>query len=120
MSECYTTKPSVHIYDKLSNQRKHIAWTARLTTRHCSLNQYLKRFNIIEDATCKCGEGKETIKHFLLVYPRYERERDKLRKKVGMQGMNIEKLLRDTKMIKDTMKFVEDTKRFNFQGALRH
>jgi len=48
------------------------------------------------------------------VCPRYERERAKLRKKVEMQGMNIEKLLGDTKRIKDTMKFVEDTKRFNF------
>ena len=37
-------KPPTHIYEKLGNKRKRIAWIARLRTGHCSLNQYLARF----------------------------------------------------------------------------
>ena len=44
--------PNTQIYDKLGNNRRHIAWIARLRTEHCSLNQYLERFNIIDDSVC--------------------------------------------------------------------
>jgi ribonuclease HI len=108
------TTPSTQIYDQLGNNRKHIAWIARLRTEHCSLNQYLERFNIIDDSACDCGQGKETVKHFLLVCPNHEQERDKLRRKAGMQGMRVEKLLGDAKRIKDTVQFIEDTGRFEF------
>ena len=84
-----------------------------LRTGHCSLNRCHERFNIIVESTCECGKGKETVKHFLLVCPKHEGEGDKL-KGVGMQGMNVEKLLRDMKRIRDKMKFVARTKRFYF------
>jgi tubulin alpha len=108
------TKPSSRIYGKL-NQRKHIAWIARLRTEHCSLNSYLKRFNIIDDAICsRCGDAEETVKHFLLVCPIYERLRDGMRKEVGVGGMKMEKLLGDPRRIKDTVEFIESTERFDF------
>src|SRR5271170_3543600 len=83
MSQRPNIQPSTHIYNQLGNKRRQIAWIARLRTGHCSLNQYLERFNIIDDANCDCGQGKETVKHFLLICSKYEKERDKLRKEVG-------------------------------------
>ena len=45
---------------------------------------------------------------------RYERERETLRKAVGVQGMRVEKILGDTETIMDTIKYIEDTGRFKF------
>ena len=86
-------KLSSRIYEQLS-KRKHIAWIARLRTGHCSLNTYLERFNIVDDAICPgCGDAKETVKHFLLVCQKYERWRDRMRKAVGVGGMKMENCL---------------------------
>jgi hypothetical protein len=93
----------------------HIAWIARLRTGHVSLNGYLNRFNIVDDATCPgCGDAKETVHHFLMVCPKYEKARDQMRKKVGVGGMKLEKLLGDHRRIKDTLEFIEGTERFEF------
>jgi hypothetical protein len=108
------TRPSSRIYGNL-NERKHIAWIARLRTGHCSLNGYLRRFNITDDATCPgCGDAKETVHHFLMVCQKYERLRDRLRKKVGIGGMKMEKLLGDHRRVKHTAEFIESIERFEF------
>ena len=44
----------------------------------------------------------------------YERERETLRKAVGVQGMRVEKKLGDTETIMDMIKYIEDTGRFKF------
>src|SRR5438045_2280639 len=107
------TKPSSQIYRQLS-KRKHIAWIARLRTGHCSLNSYLEQFKIIDDAICPgCGDAKETVQHFLLVCQKYERERDRMRKMVGVGGMKMEKLLGDTRRIQYTVEFIDRTRRFD-------
>src|SRR5436190_23660127 len=31
---------------------------------HCPLNQYLKRFNIIDDGQFECGQAKETVQYY--------------------------------------------------------
>jgi hypothetical protein len=65
------------------------------------LNGYLKRFNIKNNATCLgCGEAKEAVRHYLLVCPKYEDQRDKMRKAVGVGGMKMEKLPRDHRRVK--------------------
>lgn len=108
------TKPSSRIYGNLS-KRMHIAWIARLRTGHVSLNGYLERFNIMKDATCPgCRDAKETVHHFLMMCPKYERLRDKMRKGVGEGGMKMEKLLGDHKRVKHTVEFIEGTGRFEF------
>ena len=107
-------KPSAHIYETLGNKRKNIATIARLRTGHCSLNHYLHRFNIIEDPTCACGDAQETVTHFLLVCSLHEREQDKLRRKVGIGGMRVERLLGDPRRIKHTIEFIERVGRFDF------
>ena len=107
-------KQSSRIYGMLS-KRKHIAWIARLRTGHCSLNSYLERFNIIDDAIGPgCGDATETVHHFLLVCEKYERLRDRMRKEVGVGGMKMEKLLGDSRRIKATVEFIESTERFDF------
>jgi hypothetical protein len=108
------TKSSTGIYEQLC-KRKHIAWVARLRTGHCSLNTYLKRFNIVHDAICPgCGDAKETVHHFLMVCPKYERWRDRMRKAVGVGGVKMEKLLGDSRQIQDMVEFIENTERFEF------
>jgi len=113
-SERCSLQPSAHIYNQLGNKRRHIAWIARFRTGHCSLNQYLERFNILDDAKCECGHGTETVKHFLLICSKYEKERDKLRREVGAEGMREEKLLGDVRRVKHTIQFIEDAGRFDF------
>jgi hypothetical protein len=108
------TKPSSQIYGNLS-KHKHIAWIARLRTGHNSLTSYLKCFDIVDDATCPgCGDAEETVHHFLMVCLKYERLRNKMRKEVGVGGMKMEKLLGDSRRIKETAEFVERTERFDF------
>jgi ribonuclease HI len=108
------TRPSSQIYRNLS-KRRHIAWIARLRVGHVQLNGYLKRFNIKNNATCSgCGEAKETVHHYLLVCLKYEEQRDKMRKAVGVGGMKMEKLLGDHRRVKHTVEFIESTDRFEF------
>ena len=78
------------------------------------MNKYLHRFHITDDSTCECGEGEETVEHYLLQCEKYDRQRDRLRRKVGIEGMRTEKLLGDLKLIQHTIKYIEETERFNF------
>src|SRR5436190_19122300 len=107
------TKPRSQIYRQLV-KRKHIAWIARLRTGHCSLNSYLERFKIIDHTICPaCGDAKQTAQHFLLVCQKDERERDRMRKMVGVGGMKMEKLLGDSRRIQYTVEFIDSTRRYD-------
>jgi len=96
-------------------QRKHVVLVARLRTGHCQLNEYLHRFKVIETPECECGAEKETVKHYLLNCELYDKERDVLRKGVGAQGMRVDTLLGDSQMIRETIKYIEETGRFKFE-----
>jgi hypothetical protein len=75
----------------------------------------IDRFNIKEGATCSgCGDAKETVHHFLIVCPKYETLRHKMRKVVDETGMKMEKLLGDHRRIKNMVEFIEGTGRFEF------
>ena len=93
--------------------RSTTAKLAQLRTGHCRLNSYLYRFNIVESAECQCGEGKETVEHFLLVCKRYTEERKILRRRVNSDGMKVRYLLGDKKAIKHTMEFINSTRRLD-------
>ena len=67
----------IKLYHSIKN-RKHLTWIATLRTGNCSLNKYLHRFHIIDNSTCECGEGEETVEHFLLRCKKYDRQRDQL------------------------------------------
>jgi len=107
-------QPSSAIYNIAAGRRQRVN-LARLRTGHCSLNQYLHRFGIEESPLCSCGNGaEETVEHFLIHCPLFDKERSKLMKKVGIGGMWVEKLLGYPKFIPFTLDFVEETGRFVF------
>ena len=108
-------KAGSHIYGNLS--RSQTATLARLRTGHCRLNHYLHRFNIIEDPRCTCGHPKETVQHFLLECHDHNTPRHTLIARVGPRNMRVGKLLSDTRFIRDTIKYVEETKRFADNGG---
>ena len=93
-------------------QRKHVIWLTRLRTGHCHLNEYLHWFKIIEISECECSGGKETVDHFLLNCEIYDEEWDRLRRKVGAQGMRISTLLENTEIIQEKMEYIERMGRF--------
>src|SRR5262245_61250065 len=79
-------------------------------TGHCNLRQYRHRFGREEDPYCDCGDGSiENVEYYLLSCSKYDRQREKLRKKVGCGGMWMEKLLGHPRLIKYTLEFVEET-----------
>ena len=102
------------LYDALK-QRKHVVWISRLRTGHCHLNQYLHRFNIVENPECECGAERETVEHYLLNCELYDEERDKLRRKVGGQGMKLHVLLGDPQTVGHTAEYIERTGRFKLE-----
>ena len=105
---------SKKLYNTITN-RTSLAQLARLRTGHCSLNQYLHRFGIEESPLCECGNGAiENVEHYLLHCPRYDRQRSKLRNKVGIGGMRTEKLLSYPEFINFTLRYVKETGRFTF------
>jgi ribonuclease HI len=103
------------LYSNIANlSRQELAWLARPRTGHCSLNKYLHRFNIEEQPQCPCGNGVETVSHYLLRCMDHDEWRERLRKEVGVDGMYVEKLLGHPKLIKHTLNFVKNTGRFTF------
>jgi hypothetical protein len=64
---------------------------------------------------CECNsEATEMVDHYLINCSKYDRQRHKLIKNVGIGGMWVEKLLGDTSRIKHRLEYIKDTKRFNF------
>lgn len=111
MSQYPGTTTGLKLYGTLK-EREHVVWITRLRTGHCHLNGYLHRFNIIETPECECGAEQETIDHYLLNCELYDEERDGLRRKVGSHGMRTSVLLGDEDIIKETVKYIEETGRF--------
>jgi hypothetical protein len=108
------TAKGLKLYNGITS-RSRISQIARLRTGHCSLNQYLHRFNIEESPLCECGSGSiENVEHYLLICSRYDRQRAQLINKAGIGSMWIEKLLGYPKLIKHTLEYVENTKRMKF------
>ena len=103
------------LYNSITNRSK-MATLARLRTGHCSLNQYLYRIGVEESPRCaQCATGGiEDVEHFLLRCSKYDRERAVLIKKVGIGGMEAEKLLGDPDFIMYALDFVKKTVRFSF------
>ena len=105
---------SYKIYNGITN-RSDVALLSRLRTGHCSLNEYLHRFHHEDSPECSCGSGAiETVEHFLVHCPKYDKERAKLIKNVGVGGMWIEKLLSYPKFIQFTLDYVKETGRIVF------
>ncbi len=111
MSQQPGTTTGLKLYGSMQKW-EHIVWISRLRTGHCHLNKYLNRFKIIETPECECGAESEMVEHFLLKCELYDEAREKLRRKVGAQGMRISVLLGDKTVIRETIDYIESTERF--------
>jgi hypothetical protein len=59
----------------------------------------------------KCGYGKETVRHFLLVCRPFNNERRKLTSEVGTGRIKISRFLGNETMVSHTMEYISDTGR---------
>ncbi len=96
-------------YNRISN-RKAAATLVRLRTGHCGLKQYLYRFKQADSPYCDCGDGKETVEHYLLECNLYTVERNTMRKGVGTGRMKVPMLLGQPKLAKHVLEFIASTK----------
>jgi len=65
---------------------------------------------------CECdSEVIETVDHYLINCPKYDRQRHKLIKNVGIGGMWVEKLLGDTSRVKTRWNTSRTQKDSNFK-----
>jgi len=55
------------------------------------------------------------MKYYLLNCELYDEERDKLRRKVGVQGMRTSVLLGDSTIIRNTIEYIENTGRLKLE-----
>jgi hypothetical protein len=105
-----------------------------------SLNQYLSRIGLVDEAKGSCGNDEETIRHLILSCPRWTVERRELREAVGARSGDVpyllggwssrkdvrtgrlldgpkEKWKPDMEAIKATIRFLEKTGRLTYQPS---
>ena len=49
------------------------------THRHGNIKAYLHKYKIIDDPTCPCRKGPQTVQHIIFDCPFLEKEREKLK-----------------------------------------
>ena len=103
--------PGPKLHNSVS-KRRHLTMIAQLRTGHCPINKVLYRMEKRNNPACECNRAHETIHHYLLKCELFERQTDKLRRKVGAQGMRVEKILGNPKMIGSTIQYIKNTDRF--------
>src|SRR5947207_6710501 len=86
------------IYQHIKD-RRHIAWIAKLRIRYYILNKYLHRLNIINDSNYECEKRYEMMEYYLFKCLLYEKKRERMRKKMRIEKMRVNKLLDDFKLI---------------------
>lgn len=93
--------------------RRHAAILFQLRTGHTPLNQYLHRINRAATPLCPaCEMYPETVHHYLLSCPAYERARMALFYEVGRPAKSITSLLTSKKLIRPLFRFIHSTGRF--------
>jgi len=135
MDQALPGKHTLHLYRSLTLDQAAILIQAR--TGHCRLNQYLSRIGVVDEAKCSCGYDEETIRHLILLYPRWTDERRELRKTVGARLGDVpyllggwgsrkdvrtgqlldgpkEKWKSDIEVVKATIRFLEKTGRLTY------
>ena len=96
-------------------ERRQASLLIQLRTGHIGLNQHLFRIRKAETPTCPHCRGitVETVKHFLLVCPKYAHERHQLRHQLRRKADSLPFLLSSPAAIKPLLKFVNSTGRFH-------
>ena len=82
-----TVYPSQSVYTKI----------AQLRTGYCRLNQYQHKIGVVQSPDCSCGNGSETIEHYLLQCQDHQQARDLMDYNLfcdtGLPCLSIEALL---------------------------
>jgi hypothetical protein len=110
-----------------SMKRKQASVLAQLRTGMSRLNNYLFRINAAETDQCTCGQGTETVEHFLLWCRQWDVQRQRLLQTVGPRRGNLSfflggKATTDDKnwapnmeAVQASIKFAIDTGRLDMQ-----
>lgn len=86
----------------------------QLRTRHIPLNAHLHRIKQVDHPFCRfCPGTREDVPHLLLQCPQYINERVKLQRELGRRASDISYLLGTNDGVKQTMKYLRETGRFN-------
>lgn len=107
------TAPSKHfsmLVEKLPQQ--HSSLLFQLCTGHAPLNKHLHWIMKVPSPTCQqCHHSKETVHYFLLICPKYTRQRLALQNEIGSQASHLKNLLSNRKCIKPLLHFIAGTHR---------
>ena len=96
--------------------KRHTAAIFQLCTGHAPLNKHLHRISKADNPSCPhCPDHDETVTHFLLHCPRYERQRAHLCYAIQRKARQIPKLLSDPKCTPHLLRFIHETKHFEKQ-----
>ncbi|OAX33068.1 hypothetical protein K503DRAFT_701037 [Rhizopogon vinicolor AM-OR11-026] len=83
-----------------------------LRTGHAPLNKYLHRIGKIESPQCpQCQRTEETVHHFLLSCPFYQRERRILTNALGRKTSSISFLLTDPNATPHLVRYINASDR---------
>ena len=90
--------------------RRHTSALVQLQTGHTLLNHHLARIGKTPSPACaRCGARYETVHHFALIFPAYQKERFILRRNIGRRKMNLSSLLTDRSTMKELLRFLAHT-----------
>ncbi|KAJ7611402.1 hypothetical protein DFH06DRAFT_1373670 [Mycena polygramma] len=83
-----------------------------MRTTHFALNGFLYRFHLAPSPDCPLCLVPETVGHYLLLCPRYRRERLTMILKLGTARLSLRGLLAAKSDHKPVLRFVRETGRF--------
>jgi ribonuclease HI len=96
-------------------RRREISTMIQLRTSHIPLNAHLHQINQINHPSCSQCETDdiEDIQHYLFICPRYQAERHTLERELKRDAQNLSFLLGDPTGVKELLKYIKATGRFN-------
>lgn len=117
LSRIDNSLPSKHYAQLTQNiPRRHAALLIQLRTGHAPLNKHLHRINCVPSPLCpRCENAPETVDHYLLFCPAYDRARLGLYFDGGPRTRGLAALLNDRKLLKPLFRYIHATGRFRDQ-----
>jgi hypothetical protein len=92
-------------------RRSQSSLLTQLQTGWSHLQANLFKARVAVDNLCECG-AVESRHHFFLSCDLYTTQRLRLRKAVGPGAFDLSTLLSNPKVVRDTLRYIEETKRF--------
>lgn len=105
------SKSYMRLVEKLP--RRHAALLFQLRSGHIPLNKHLHRINCTPSPRCPaCDERDETVEHFLLHCPAYDRMRQRMFYEHGTRTRSLHHLLNSKSMLTPLFQYIQATGRF--------